>query len=43
MVCLGFEPLAAGWKAQTNPLTAAPLGLLFIETSVANLINILRS
>ena len=21
MVCLGFEPGAAGWKAQTNPLT----------------------
>ena len=21
MVCLGFEPGAAGWKAQTNPLS----------------------
>ena len=21
MVCLGFEPRAAGWKAQTNPLS----------------------
>ena len=21
MVCLGLEPGAAGWKAQTNPLT----------------------
>ena len=21
MVCLGFEPYTAGWKAQTNPLT----------------------
>ena len=21
MVCLGFKPRAAGWKAQTNPLS----------------------
>ena len=21
MVCLGFEPRAAGWKARTNPLS----------------------
>ena len=21
MVCLGFEPRAAGWKAQTDPLS----------------------
>ena len=21
MVCLGFEPRVAGWKAQTNPLS----------------------
>ena len=21
MVCLGLEPRAAGWKAQTNPLS----------------------
>ena len=21
MVCLGFEPGAAGWKARTNPLS----------------------
>ena len=21
MVCMGFEPGAAGWKAQTNPLS----------------------
>ena len=21
MVCLGFKPEAAGWKAQTNPLS----------------------
>ena len=23
MVCLGFEPGAAGWKARTNPLSYA--------------------
>ena len=21
LVCLGLEPMAAGWKAQTNPLS----------------------
>ena len=31
MVCLGLEPGAAGWKAQTNPLSygGTPRNLLF--------------
>ena len=28
MVCLGFEPGAEGWKAQTNPLSYGGLPLL---------------
>ena len=32
MVCLGFEPWAAGWKAQTNPLSygGTPIRLIFL-------------
>ena len=31
MVCLGFEPGAAGWKAETNPLSygGTPLSTYF--------------
>ena len=31
MVCLGFEPGAAGWKAQMNPLSygGTPITILF--------------
>ena len=28
MVCLGFKPGAAGWKAQTNPLSYSDTPLL---------------
>ena len=30
MVCLGFEPGAAGWKAQTNPLSYGGTPGIFI-------------
>ena len=30
MECLGFEPGAAGWKAQTNPLSYGGTPYLFI-------------
>ena len=32
MVCLGFEPGAAGWKAQTNPLSygGTPIRFIFL-------------
>ena len=30
MVCLGLEPGAAGWKAQTNPLSYGGTHLSFI-------------
>ena len=36
MVCLGFEPGAVGWKAQTNPLS-------YSGTPGANLIKALQS
>ena len=29
MVCLGLEPAAAGWKAQTNPLSYGGYSTLF--------------
>ena len=29
MVCLGFEPGAAGWKARTNPLSYGGTVLFF--------------
>ena len=29
MVCLGFEPGAAGWKVQTNPLSISPNNATF--------------
>ena len=34
MACLGFEPGAAGWKAQTDPLSygGAPTSPLFCAT-----------
>ena len=28
MVCLGLEPRAAGWKAQTNPLSYGDMQFL---------------
>ena len=34
MVCLGLEPVEAGWKAQTNPL-AAPLYLIQCYSDIA--------
>ena len=40
MACLGVEPGAAGWKAQTNPLsyggTPWPISSLANSTSVLN-------
>ena len=30
MVCLGFEPGAAGWKAETNPLSYGGAPGLFL-------------
>ena len=30
MVCLGLEPEAAGWKAQTNPLSYGGTPILFV-------------
>ena len=30
MVCLGFEPGAAGWKARTNPLSYSGLLILLL-------------
>ena len=35
MVCLGLEPGAAGWKAQTNPLSYAgtPMHNDFLPTA----------
>ena len=32
MVCLGVEPEAAGWKAQTNPLSCTPNAVLVTVT-----------
>ena len=38
MVCLGFEPGAAGWKSQTNPLSygGTPCTLFFDGTVMKN-------
>ena len=50
MVCLGFEPRAARWKAKTNPLSygAIPFLLLLFEiyiceTSELKFVNISSS
>ena len=34
MVCLGFEPGAAGWKARTNPLSYGGTPTLVVFTTV---------
>ena len=34
MVCLGLEPGAAGWKAQTNPLSYGGIKALNCSTLV---------
>ena len=38
MVCLGLEPGAAGWKAQTNPLSygSTPTFLIFNLMNFSN-------
>ena len=38
MVCLGLEPGAAGWKAQTNPLSYVFL-ISFHEGGVVSLLE----
>ena len=37
MVCLGFEPRAAVWKAQTNPLSycGTPFAVTYFTTIIA--------
>jgi len=38
MVCLGLEPRAAGWKAQTNPMSygAIPFATILGLSNLAN-------
>ena len=38
MVCLGFKPGAAGWKAQTDPLSygGTPSGVVRDEMNLFN-------
>ena len=38
MVCLGFEPRAAGWKARTNPLSYGGTLINYIVASILFLI-----
>ena len=40
MVCLGFKPVAAGWKAETNPLST-PISNHFycVTSSYADYLN----
>ena len=40
MVCLGFEPRAAAWKVQTNPLSCGsnPIYTFFIYNKICALI-----
>ena len=42
MVCLGLEPRAVGWKAQTNPLSyvGTLAGLKFNKTGFEQFFNI---
>ena len=43
MVCLGLEPEAAGWKAQTNPLSyGGTPSALFFDCSLMSLSDIWR-
>ena len=39
MVCLGFEPGAAGWKAETNPLiySGTPINLRMTNLQKINI------
>ena len=39
MMCLGFEPGTAGWKAQTNPLCHESLNPFLLEENIQSLSN----
>ena len=45
MVCLGLEPGAAGWKAQTNPLSysGTPMELLISKNEVFQSQSMIRT